>query len=57
MSIQQSRTTYTSNTEEVEIWNTQHTAFLEPYGTGEDPYAHVPIEIAALHIAALESET
>lgn len=54
VSIQQGATHYVNGPEEVELWYGGHSAFLEPYGTGEDPYGYVPIPICALHIAVLE---
>lgn len=55
-SIQQSSSHYVSNSNEVEMWNCPHHELLEPYGSGEDPYGYVPLEVCAAYIDAIESQ-
>jgi hypothetical protein len=56
ISIQQSAMHYCRNTDEVEMWCCPHRAVLDPYGTGEDPYSYVPLEVVAAYVDELESE-
>lgn len=55
ISIQQSSTHYCHDTNEVEMWHCPHSPLLALYGDGEDPYAYVPLEVAAGYIDSLES--
>lgn len=56
VSIQQSATHYCRNENEVEMWCCPHREVLAPYGDGEDPYGHVPLEVVAQYIDELESD-
>jgi len=55
ISIQQSGTHYCSNENEVEMWHCPPSPLLVNYGDGNDPYAYVPLEVAAGYIDSLES--
>lgn len=55
ISIQQSGTHYCNNDNEVEMWTCPPSPLLLAYGTGEDPYAYVPLEVVAGYIDSLES--
>jgi hypothetical protein len=54
ISVQQSATHYTHSVDQVEMWHCPHHPLLDSYGTGEDPYAYVPVDVCAAYIDAVE---
>ncbi len=56
ISIQQGASHYCDE-DSVEMWRCPHRPILDAYGTGEDPYARVPISVVAQYIDILEGET
>ena len=52
-SIQQS-STHHCDWGSVEMWCCPRSPLLEPYGDGEDPYAHVPLSVVVDYLNELE---
>lgn len=55
ISIQQSASHYCSDENEVEMWHCPPSPLLALYGDGDDPYAHVPLEVVAGYIDSIET--
>lgn len=55
VSIQQGASHY-CDAGSVEMWCCPHHPILDAYGTGEDPYARVPLSVVAQYIDAIEGE-
>ena len=55
ISIKMSETHYCEPGGSVEMWHCPPSPLLAPYGDGDDPYAHVPLEVVAGYIDSLES--